>query len=100
MPFDEGPPADWQEVSFGIQQGYLSGYLAGHAVGHRDGFEQGIRVASARDETFARMVEQEFHRRTLQGEREADLVRRLLDALRTEQNRQNDPNFYSHRRAA
>lgn len=99
MTFPEAP-ADWHDVSFGISSGYVAGYRAGHRDGHLAGFEQGIQVASARDEAFARMVEQEYHRRELQGESAKDLVRRLLDALRTEQNRQNDPNFHPHRRAA
>lgn len=101
-PFD-GPDPLWTDVSFGINSGWINGYRLGHKDGHRSGFEQGIQVASARDLEFARMVEQEFHRRELQGERASDLVRRLIDALRTEQNRQNDPNFYPQtqpRRAA
>lgn len=102
MTFPE-TPAEWSDVSFGITSGFIEGYQRGHRDGHRAGFEQGIQVATARDLEFARMVEQEYHRRTLQGEREADLVRRLIDALRTEQNRENHPNFYPQtqpRRAA
>lgn len=99
MPLPDYPP-EWEDVSFAIRSGFIDGYRAGHRDGHLAGFEQGTRVASARDEVFAQMVEQEYHRRELQGERASDLVRRLLDALRTGRNRQNDPNFYPHRRAA
>ncbi|WP_167559740.1 hypothetical protein [Brevibacterium sp. LS14] len=90
-------PPEWWDVSFGIRSGYVDGYRDGHRDGHYAGWEAGIRAASAQDAEFARMVEQEFHRRELQGEREADLVRRIIDALRTEQNRQN---FYPRGRAA
>lgn len=106
MTFPE-TPADWHDVSSGVHFGYIDGFVAGHAAGHRAGwqagFEAGTESATARDLEFARMVEQEYHRRELQGERASDLVRRLIDALRTEQNRQNHPNFYPQtqpRRAA
>ncbi|MGO2036486.1 MAG: hypothetical protein ACTH2U_08405 [Brevibacterium sp.] len=93
-------PPEWWDVSLGITSGYRQGFVDGHASGHRAGFDQGIRIASARDLEFAQIVEQEIRRRELYGEATRDLVRRTLDALRTEQNRQNHPNFYPHRRVA
>lgn len=98
MPFPS-TQAEWIDVSFGVQQGYLAGYRAGHRDGHLAGWEAGIRSASAQDTVFAQMVEQEYHRRELQGEREADLVKRLLDALRTEENRAKHPHFQTRRAA-
>lgn len=95
-----GPAALWSDVSQALVWGERNGYTLGYRQGHRDGFVSGQAAAQAQDAEFAALVEQEFHRRTLQGEREADLVRRLIDALRTEQNRQNHPHFYPHRRAA
>ncbi|MGO3680332.1 hypothetical protein [Brevibacterium aurantiacum] len=95
---DETP---WADLSFGIHSGRIDGYLAGHRVGHRAGwsagFDAGVATARAQDKEFAEMVEQEFHRRELQGESNKTLVRRLLDALRTEENRQR---FDERRRAA
>lgn len=92
-------PAEWIDVSFGIQQGYLDGYRAGHRDGHLAGWEAGIRSATAQDAEFARVVEQEYHRRELQGESARDLVKRLLDALRTEENRAKHPHFQTRRAA-
>lgn len=97
---DETP---WADLSFGIHSGRIAGYLEGHRVGHRDGwsagFEAGAATARAQDAEFARMVEQEFHRRELQGQSAKDLVRQLLDALRTEEQRQKY-NYSFERRAA
>lgn len=98
MTFPE-PPADWHDVSFGITSGFLDGYRAGHRDGHLAGWEAGIRSAAAQDLEFARIVEQELHRRELQGESARALVKRLIDALRTEQNRQNHPHFYPQTRS-
>lgn len=97
MTFPE-TPAQWHDVSFGITSGFLEGYRQGHRDGHYAGWEAGIRSASAQDAQFARIVEQEFHRRELQGESAKDLVRRLIDALRTEENRSKHPHFYPQTR--
>lgn len=97
---DEDNGSSYFDVSFGIHSGRIAGYLEGHRVGHRAGwsagFEAGVATARAQDHEFASLVEQEYHRRQLQGESSKDLVRRLLDALRTEENRQR----FDERRAA
>lgn len=98
---DETP---WADLSFGIRSGRIDGYLAGHRAGHyagwSAGFEAGAAAARAQDQEFARLVVQEFHRRELQGESAKALVRRLLDALRTEENRRHYPEHFQPRRAA
>lgn len=93
-------PADWGDVSFAVQSGYVDGFKRGHREGHRLGFEAGIRAASLRDLEFARLVEEEFHRRSLQGESAKALVSRLLDAARTEEQRQKYNYSFERRNAA
>ncbi|HCG56408.1 MULTISPECIES: hypothetical protein [Brevibacterium] len=99
----------WYDVAFAIQSAAREAYLRGDRSGHErgwkgawnraweTGFESGVQFATAQDAEFAQMVEQEYHRRELQGESSKTLVRRLLDALRTEENRQR---FDERRRAA
>lgn len=95
-----GPAALWSDVSQALVWGERNGYTLGYRQGHRDGFVSGQAAAQAQDLEFARMVEQEFHRRELQGESAKDLVRRLIDALRTEENRSKHPHFYPQTRRA
>ena len=105
-------PASWEDVAFAVASARREGYLLGHRDGHRRGWDQsaeahwkagwesGVEYATARDLEFARMVEQEFHRRELQGERTRDLVRRLIEAGRTAENRRKFNQRFPGRAAA
>lgn len=68
MPFDEGPPAQWADVSFGITSGFLEGYQRGHRDGHRAGWRAGLQAGALRDETFIRALADEIRRRDLEDE--------------------------------
>ncbi|MGO2376371.1 hypothetical protein [Brevibacterium aurantiacum] len=102
-PFPQAP-SDWDDVSFGITSGRVAGYLEGHRAGHyagwSAGFEAGAASARAQDAEFARLVEQEYHRRELQGEIQKALVKRLIESARTEENRQKYPYPFERRNAA
>lgn len=105
-------PADWNDVALGITAAGQQQYLLGHRDGHRLGWHQsadahwqagwasGVEYATVGNLEFARMVEQEFHRRELQGERARDLVRRLIDATRTAENRRKFAQQFERRDAA
>lgn len=101
---NEDTGSSWFDVSFGIHSGRVAGYLEGHRVGHRDGwsagFEAGAATTRAQDAEFARLVEQEYHRRELQGEIQKALVKRLIESARTEENRQKYPYPFERRNAA
>lgn len=81
MTFPE-TPAEWSDVSFGITSGFIEGYQRGHRDGHRAGFEQGIQVASARDDQFIRSLADEIRRRDLDDEQmDTSRVRQWIKTL-------------------
>lgn len=61
-------PPDWSDVSAGVHFSFIDGYRRGHRDGHLAGFDQGIRVASARDEALVRALADEVRRRDLEDE--------------------------------
>lgn len=80
MTFPE-TPAEWSDVSFGITSGFMDGYQRGHRDGHRAGFEQGIQVASVRDEEFIRSLADEIRRRDLDDDRDTSGIRQWISKL-------------------
>jgi hypothetical protein len=105
-------PADWNDVALGITAAGQQQYLLGHRDGHRLGWHQsadahwkagwasGVEYAAARDLEFAHIVAQEYQLLESQGERGRDLVRRLLDATRTAENRRKHAQRFERRAAA
>ncbi|MCF2573147.1 hypothetical protein [Brevibacterium sp. UCMA 11754] len=82
MPFDEGPPAQWADVSFGITSGFLEGYQRGHRDGHRAGWQAGLQAGALRDETFIRALTDEIRRRDLEDEQmDTSGVRQWIKSL-------------------
>lgn len=80
MTFPE-TPADWNDVSFGVQQGYLSGWLAGHKAGHLQGWQAGLDAGALRDETFIRALADEIRRRDLDDDKDTSGIRQWISKL-------------------
>lgn len=105
-------PASWEDVAFAVASARREGYLLGHQDGHRLGWHQsadahwkagwnsGVEYARARDLEFAHVVAQEYQALELQGERGRDLVRRLIDAAKTAENRRKFAQQFERRHAA
>ncbi|MEW1989187.1 hypothetical protein AB0365_09790 [Brevibacterium casei] len=105
-------PASWEDVAFAVAAARREGYLLGHRHGHKRGwdqgfnlgwnrgFESGVEYATARDLEFAHVVAQEYQTLELQGERGRDLVRRLISAAQTAENRAKFNQQFERRHAA
>lgn len=84
----------------GDRDGHKRGWYQAADIFWTKGFEAGVESARASDLEFARMVEQEYHRRELQGERTRDLVHQLIESARTAENRRKWAQRFNGRRDA
>lgn len=81
MPFNQGPPAQWSDVSFGITSGFIEGYQRGHRDGHRAGWQAGVDAAALRDEIFIRALADEIRRRDLDDDKDTTGIRQWISKL-------------------